>query len=45
MGFKKPVTYTESNDETTKKFILPTNKYKNCSYQQYLNYLTFEKYI
>ena len=43
--FLKNPLYIKSNDETTKKFILPTNKYKNCSYQQYLNYLTFEKYI
>ena len=32
----------ESNDETIKKKILPMNKYKTCSYRQYLNYLTFE---
>ena len=35
--------YIESNDETIKKFILPMNKYKNCSYRQYLNYFIFEK--
>ena len=35
--------YIKSNDETIKNFILPSNKYKNCSYNQYLNYLTFEK--
>ena len=28
---------------TIKKKILTTNKYKNCSYREYLNYLTFEK--
>ena len=33
----------KSNDETIKIFILPSNKYKNCSYNQYLNYLTSEK--
>ena len=33
----------KSNDETIKKIILPSNKNKNCSYNQYLNYLTFEK--
>jgi hypothetical protein len=35
--------YIKSNDETIKKIILPSNTYKNCSYNQYLNYLTFEK--
>ena len=35
--------YIKSNDETIKKIILPSNTYKNCSYNQYLNLLTFEK--
>jgi hypothetical protein len=35
--------YIKSNDETIKKIILPSNKYKNVSYNQYLNYLNFEK--
>ncbi len=26
-----------------KKFILPSNPYKNCSYNQYKNNLNFEK--
>jgi hypothetical protein len=33
----------KSNDETIKKFILPSNPYKNCSYKEYLNNLTYKK--
>ena len=40
--FRQNPLYVKSN-ETINKFILPLNKYKNCSYNQYLNYLTFEK--
>jgi hypothetical protein len=40
--FKNPL-YIKSNDDTIKEFILPSNKYKKCSYNQYLNYLTYEK--
>ena len=40
---RQNLLYIKSNDETIKKFILPSNPYKNCSYKQYLNYLTFEK--
>ena len=43
LWFRQNPLYIKSNDETTKKFILPSNKYKNCSYNQYLNYLTFQK--
>ena len=43
LWFRQNPLYTKSNDETIKSFILTMNKYKNCSYHQYLNYLTFEK--
>ena len=43
LWFRQNPLYIKSNDETIKFFILPSNKYKNCSYNQYLNYLTFEK--
>ena len=43
MFFEKPVRYIKSNDETIQSFIWPLNKYKTCSYRQYLNHLTFEK--
>jgi len=41
--FHKNPLYIKSTDKTFKKFILLPNKYKNCSYNQYLNYLTFQK--
>ena len=43
LWFRQNPLYKKSNDETIKNFILPSNKYKNSSYNQYLNYLTFEK--
>ena len=43
LWFRPNPIYVKSNDETIKIIILPSNKYKNCSYNQYLNYLTFEK--
>ena len=43
LWFRQNPLYIKSNDETIKKIILPSNKYKNVSYNQYLNYLNFEK--
>jgi len=43
LWFRQNPLHVNSNDETIKKNILPSNKQKNCSYNQYLNYLTFEK--
>jgi hypothetical protein len=43
LWFTQNTLYMKSNDETIKKFILPSNPHKNCSYNQYLNFLTFEK--
>ncbi len=39
MDLEKSITY-KSNDITIKHFILPSNPFKNCSYQEYLNNLT-----
>jgi len=35
----------KSNDETIKKFILPSNPFKNGSYKEYLSNLTYKKYV
>ena len=35
--------YIKSNDETLKEFILPSNPFKNGSYKEYLNNLTYKK--
>jgi hypothetical protein len=39
LWFRQNPLYIKSNDETIKKFILPSNPYKNCSYREYLSYL------
>ena len=40
LWFRQNPLYIISNDETIKNFILPSNPFKNCSYQEYLNNLT-----
>ena len=41
--FRKNPLYIKSNDETIKKFILPSNPFKNCSFKEYLSNLTYKK--
>jgi hypothetical protein len=41
LRFRHNPLYIKSNDETIKKFILPMNKYKNCSYNQYLKHILY----
>ena len=43
LWFRHNPLYIKSNDETIKKFILPSNPFKNCSYKDYLNNLTYKK--
>jgi hypothetical protein len=40
LWFRQNPLHIISNDETIKNFILPSNPFKNCSYQEYLNNLT-----
>jgi hypothetical protein len=37
------ILYIQSNDETIKNFILPSNPFKNCTYNEYLKKLTYKK--
>ena len=43
LWFRQNPLYIKSNNETIKKFILPSNPFKNCSYEEYLKHLTFKK--
>jgi len=43
LWFRHNPLFIKPRDETIKKIILPMNKYKNCSYNQYLKHLTYEK--
>ena len=43
LWFRQNPLYIKSNDETFKKIILPSNPFKNCSYKEYLNNLTYKK--
>jgi len=43
LWFRQNPLYIKSNDETIKKFILPSNPFKNCSYEEYLKNLTYTK--
>ena len=40
---RKNPLYIKSNDETIKKFSLPSNPFKNCSFKEYLSNLTYKK--
>ena len=43
LWFRQNPLYIKSNDESIKKFISPSNPFKNCSYNEYLYSLTYKK--